>query len=338
MKKTVFNEKWIMYHKKEKTLENRDRLVYAAKNKNLNIRMESSSGGIFSLLAEKVIDLNGVIYGVENHIKEVSFIRIDSTKDIEKIRGSKYVRASNFKDILEYIKEDIKNCKKFLFAGTPCQVAAVRKLIENYNYSDGILVDLICHGVTMQNVYEKFIDYIEEKNNSHIMSMTFRDKSKGWHEQKWKAELADKRTLSDSDLDSYKKVYYTHYAHMEGCLKCSYTNLDRVGDITLGDFWGVEKVLPEMDDNKGVSLVILNTPKGIELFSEIKSECDYVKTEIDKAMQPQLKQVVTVNERERNLFLKEFNKYGYEYAVKIMFSRSIKDRIMRNIKIKLMGK
>ena len=133
---------------------------YAVINNNDNERMNSSSGGIISLLAKKTIDRSGVVYGVENLITKVKFVAVEDKEDIAKIRGSKYVKANNFSWVFENIKKSIKDNVFFLFVGTPCQVKAVRNLVKKENYNKCLLVDLICHGVMNERIYNKYFNYL----------------------------------------------------------------------------------------------------------------------------------------------------------------------------------
>lgn len=310
--------------------------TYAAVNKNEKIRLKSASGGIASLIAEHILDKGGVVYGVENNIYDVSYIRLTQKKELYKIRGSKYVRVNNFSKTVMDIKEDIKKEKIILFIGIPCLVAAVRNIMNKYNYKKFLLVDLICHGVSNPKVYRSYILHIEKEYGCAVEGISFRDKSRGWRNQNWKIILENGTELKDEEINSFKKIYYSHYAHLEGCFKCRFTNLTRYGDITLGDLWGIEKVAPEMDDNKGTSLVLLNTPKGTDVFEELEKYVELKEIDISMVMQPQLREPIKVNNEERHLFNWIFEKKGYEEATKIMFSRKLKDRLRRNIRIKFL--
>lgn len=309
--------------------------IYAALNKDTKTRMASSSGGIFSLLAEYTISLNGVVYGVEYKQSNVEYIRVEKLEDIQRIRGSKYVKTTNFSKILNSIEEDIINKQFFLFVGTPCLVCVVRNLINKYEYTNCLLVDLICHGVMMPHVHQKIIDCIENKYKKSIQNINYRDKNEGWKEQRWKIEFSDGTQLLTDEALEYKKVYYSHYAHMEACFKCRYTSPERMGDITLGDCWGIENIMPEIDDNKGVSVILINTNEGEEAFEQIKEKCIVQKIGWKDVDQPQLSKPVHVNIEERLLFLHVINKSGFKKASDIMFSRKLRYRIKRNFMIKM---
>lgn len=310
--------------------------VYAAINKNIDERMQSASGGIMTLLAKRAIETDGVVYGVENLVKRMKFVAINNKDDISKVRGSKYVKAYNFTWVFENIKKNIMENTFFMFVGTPCQVQAVRNLINKERYDNCLLVDFICHGVMNEKIYRKYIDWIEKKYKEPIKSITFRNKEKGWKTQKWGVTLDSGYIVKEDDVKVLRNIYYAHYAHEEACLKCKFTNVDRPGDITIGDLWGADKNKAIKDDDKGISVVIVNNTNGKNAFESISEDVWRKEIQLDDYMQPQLKEHIRTNIDERNLFISGLDRFGY--IVKVMFDRSLYYRILRNIKIKTIKK
>lgn len=306
---------------------------YATINNCEEERMDSASGGIISLLAKYIISKGGVVYGVENTIYNMNYVQIDDVSKLHRIRGSKYVKVSNFSWAVKQIKENITNNKLFMFVGTPCQIKAVRSLVNKEKYNNCLLVDLICHGVMDDKIYLKYIKWLESKYRSNVKYITFRDKKSGWKNQKWRITLESGNDVTPEDVEIIKKIYYTHYAHVSSCLKCPFTNMDRNGDITVGDLWGVEKSKDIPDDDKGINLVIINSEKGMYYIDSISDNMWTKEVNINDFMQPQLKENIKTNLKERNLFIKEIDKHSLKRTFDLMFNRKYKYRIIRNIKL-----
>lgn len=286
---------------------------YAAKNKNDEIRMDSASGGIFSILAQIVMEDNGVVYGAGfDKDLNVRHIRIDNVVDLGKLRGSKYVQ-SDIQNIYSLLKEDVKSGRKVLFSGTPCQIAGIRRFIGN---ADNLLLcDIVCHGVPSPSVYRNFINWFEKKENNSISRIVFRDKEVGWQKQKWKVIFENGKEEKDSKrLNVYKTIFYDHIALRRSCHHCEYTNVNRVGDITIGDFWGVEKTMPDFVDEKGISLIIVNTEKGKDIFESVRLRAEVRETIKENCLQPQLK-YPTQKSKYRESFLQNNKRNGFNYAI-----------------------
>lgn len=250
-------------------------------------RMQSQSGGAFSILAEAVLKEGGVVYGAAIDDKGVvSYLRADDEKKLKKLKGSKYVQA-DLKDTYEKIREDMRH-RKVLFSGTPCYVAGLKKFLQKEDTKNLLTCDLICHGVPSPEVYAQHRNYLKERYNKEITEFSFRDKkSHGWHTHVESVTFDDGLKVMEN---VYAKIFYSNACLRESCYHCAYSKQERVGDVTVGDFWGIEKVFPDMDDNKGVSLVLLNSDKGRNAWAEVmktqKAECRV--TDIQNCMQRNL--------------------------------------------------
>lgn len=257
--------------------------VFAAINKDQLFLMTSASGGVFSALAENVINKSGVVYGAAmikdaEQILSVKHIRVASIDDLYLLQGSKYLQ-SDMEGIYEQIKVDIKKDKLVLFCGTPCQVAAVKSLCgtpENL-----ILVELICHGVPSQQLFTEYLKTLQQKNKfSSIETFNFRSKESGWGLcaiLKTKSKHGKvKFTRIPCNISSYYKMFLRCETYRDSCYKCKYAVNERVGDLTIGDYWGVEKddrIYKEILSNgynitQGVSCVIASSKKGVSLLKE----------------------------------------------------------------------
>lgn len=256
--------------KKKYVIEYRD--SYACKNKDDNIRLNSSSGGIFYLLAESIISKKGVVYGAVYDKKfDVLHKRIDKISSIKEMMGSKYVQ-SDLKDIFKLVKKDLENDILVLFTGTPCQIVAL-KIYLNKEYNNLYLQDFICHGVGSKLVLDIHIKNIKEKYGlKNIDSINFRDKISGWKKFSFSISYNEKKYFKILTEDEYMKTFLKNLCLRESCYDCKFKGNNREADMTLADFWGIEKIDKGFDDDLGVSAVILNTSKGIELFDLIKDK------------------------------------------------------------------
>ena len=229
------------------SIETKSSLIkcYAAVNRNSKQLEKSASGGVFSAIATTVLNNGGVVYGSamqndEKAILKVQHIRIDNSDELIKLQGSKYVKSS-MEGVFEHVKADVESGKTVLFSGTPCQCAAVK--LKHPNADNLILADLICHGTPSQ---ELFTDYLNEiKGNNEVLSFSFRDKKSGWGLcAKIELKNGDKVFSKQipCDISSYYKMFLRGETYQKGCYSCKFASKERVGDLTLGDYWGIEKI------------------------------------------------------------------------------------------------
>lgn len=310
---------------------------YAVFNKNEKIRLESSSGGIFSILAEYVINNHGSVYGAAfDEDFNVKHIKITSLQDIELLRGSKYVQ-SRTNDIFKSIKFDLKNNKMVLFTGTPCQVAGLQSFLQK-KYDNLILMDIVCHGVPSPLVWQQYIDELKQNYKQDIKSIYFRDKSTGWKTYSVKF-LFDKDEYKNFGFkDIYMKGFLNDIYLRPSCYNCNFKGIERVSDITVADFWGIEKVLPKMDDDKGTSLIVIHSEKGKQLFDELSEKMILNEVNLNEAIKynPSMIKSVKYNEKRNSFFAelssgKELTDLIRKYT-KISFGKRVKNKIKSIIK------
>ena len=246
-------------------------MIYAIKRLDDKRRMESQSGGAFAILAEKILDDNGLVYGAGfSDDLEVVYQRVDSKNELIKLKGSKYVQAK-VGNVFEQVRQDLLSGRKVLFSGTACHVDGLKRYVGDLG-QNLYTCDLVCHGVPSPMLYKDYLKYIAEKSDG-VVRFNFRDKEvTGWHghEETWQNFEGTKFASK-----TYTKMFYSHLAFRESCYACKYASMHRIADITIGDFWGIEKVYPDMDDGIGVSLILINSGKGKYLFNDIKDaiEC-----------------------------------------------------------------
>lgn len=245
-------------------------LAYAAKSNDKEILKQSSSGGIFYYLAEEVIKNNGTVFGAaltdENFVKHIG---VDNIENIIKLIGSKYVQ-SDLNETFSIIKEKLNNNQKVLFVGTPCQVAGLNFFLKNKT-KNLITVDLICHGVPSPKVFKKYIEHIEKCFKKKINHISFRNKKINWSRFSFVAEFTDKTEFSEEFThNTYMKGFINNLFLRPSCYHCHFKNGNYFSDITLGDFWGIKKINPELHSDLGVSLCCINSKRGADIFDAIK--------------------------------------------------------------------
>ena len=232
-----------------------------------SIRKNSSSGGLFYLLAEYFIDNGGYVCGAAyNKDFYVEHIIINSKDKIKFLQGSKYVQ-SNINNIFKEIKKLLLNNKKVFFTGTPCQIAGLKNFLEK-DYINLFTADIICHGVPSQYLFRKHIFSIEP--NKEIKDIRFRDKRFGWTCLKILIEYKDGSIyIGDNNTDAYERIFHPNLALRLSCADCKFSEFPRHGDISMGDFWGYEIFSPQYADSKGTSMAFINSDKGEMIFKKI---------------------------------------------------------------------
>ena len=246
--------------------------AYEGWNLNEKNRMSSSSGGIFTAIAESVLEQGGFVCGAYmNSQYDVEHIIISEEKDLYKLNGSKYVQSS-LGAIFKEIKKNLEKDNKVLFSGTPCQIAGLKSFLEK-EYKNLITVDVICHGVPSPKIFKEYIKQIEKEKGKHVTTIYFKDKSEGWKNPQFviksNDEIIKKCTIFD---DIYGRSFLTNMILRESCYDCKYSTLNSQSDITLGDFWGEEKYNKNIDSFKGISIIIVHTEKGNEIINILKKD------------------------------------------------------------------
>lgn len=289
--------------------------VYASINKDSNIRSKSSSGGTFYELCKVIINDDGVVFGCawdENLVAR--HMMIDNIIDIQKLCGSKYVQ-SDLSNVFQQVKEQLSKGKKVLFSGTPCQVAGLKNFLGK-EYDSLILVDVLCHGVPSPKLFEEYIKTKEKECASKVIDINLRDKTKSWHRLHTLLEFENGKEVSVfSGYDTYMSLFLNNISLRPSCYECKFASPARAGDISLGDFWGVGKTYYEMDDNKGTSLVLINTNKGKSLWKQLDKNFNFIESNFEVAESGnKVLSTPTVQNTNRNAFYKMFIEQGYDKA------------------------
>lgn len=305
-------------------------LSYSCYNKREKIRKNSSSGGIFYSIAEYVISKNGVVFGAAfNENFEVIHTFVEKKDEIYKLQGSKYVQ-SNLLDSYSKVKEFLLNDRLVLFTGTPCQIEGLLSYLNN-NYKNLITQDFICHGIPSPKVWSIYKN-MQGINKEITSEITFRAKTKGWQDFSMKIIQKNKEYDCSHSNDYYMKAFLNDLCLRESCYQCNAKKYNRLSDITLADFWGVQEINPKINDDKGLSLVIINSEKGEKLFKSIRNELIYEKINLNEALKynPSMTNSVKMNNK-REVFLKNVNEKNFEKLV----NKYTRDTLINRIKGKI---
>ena len=286
--------------------------VYAVKHKDENTRAASRSGGIFTALSDEVLEKQGVVYGcVLNENFVAVHVRAENKNERNRMRGSKYIQ-SKLGDTFRNVKVDLEEGRFVLFSGTSCQVAGLKAYLPK-DYENLICVDIVCHGVPSTKVWDAYLSWQEEKNNSKITGVDFRNKKDfGWRAHMETLYFENNKVVSSG---VFRTLFYGHNVLRPSCYECPYKSVIHPGDITIADYWGIEKAAPEFDDNKGVSLVLVNNETGEKMLDKVKDKIIWKETRIEDSLQPPLKAPFPKPET-REQFWKDFETRDFSYITK----------------------
>lgn len=251
--------------------------VIAAWSKNNNVRLDSTSGGIFSELAREIYRENGFVCGaIYNKEWLVEHYISNNENDIDQLRSSKYLQ-SDIKDNFKKIKELLEQGKKVLICGSPCQIAGLYNFLQQKEYENLYTCDFICRGMNSPKIFKGYINELEKQYHSKVKKIKFKNKIHGWHNFSTKIDFENgKSYIGGRYVDSYMVGYLRYNAFMRpSCYDCKFKDLPRVADITLADFWGIENINPKLDNDRGTSMILLNSAKGKKLFDNVKQNIEY---------------------------------------------------------------
>ena len=260
---------------KEKTADaDREPACYAVVNLDESVRAESSSGGAFSLFAQQILSAGGAVFGaaLSEDCRRVEHICVEDEAGLERLRMSKYVQSS-IGSCYAQAGEMLKAGRQVLFSGTACQIEGLRSYLGR-DYLNLLCIDLICHGVPSPKVWEQYVQFREQKAGAAVRRVTFRDKMSGWKRYTLTMHFDGGGAYHGRFMeDPYIRVFLRDVALRPSCYHCSFKTLHRTADITLADLWGLEDILPDWNDNKGVSLLMIHGDKGQTMFDGVKDRC-----------------------------------------------------------------
>lgn len=319
------------------SIENRrDVKAYACYNKNLEDRLNSSSGGLFILIAKEIIKRNGVVFGAAfNEDFSVSHTCVETIKDLKKFMGSKYVQSS-IDETYKKAKEFLESDRFVLFSGTPCQIEGLKKYLQK-DYDKLYTQDFICHGVPSPKLWEKYLDYQHELAGSNITAVSFRNKDDGWSKFRLTIMFKNKKHSEYASKDIYMQLFLSNLCLRESCYNCAFKKVNRESDLTLADFWGINEINPKFNDDKGVSLIAIHSKKGAELFNAIKKDIEFIEVDLEKAIKHNPSMInsapITGNHKK---FMNDLDKLSIEeLSKKYLKKKSVFARAFRKLKNKI---
>lgn len=320
----AFNENY------DKSLNLDEPDIYAARHKDIHEIETSRSGAAFIAISDYVLENGGVVYGVgyKDHFV-VTHKRAKTKEERDEFKGSKYVQ-SDLEGIFKQVKSDLKDGKMVLFSGTPCQTAGLNSFIGQKLRENLILVDIICHGVPSPYVWRDYLTYIEHKYKNKVVKLNFRDKSRiGWsgHIESY---IFENNTSIESNI--FTNIFFSNVMLRNSCGICYYTNYKRPSDFTIGDYWGWERISLDFNiDNRGCSLLLVNTLKGKRIFSLISDRVNYiVVNDKRKCFQPNLESP-TLIDKGNEVFIQEYKNKCFKKIIK-RYDEDTKSKIKKIIK------
>lgn len=304
LKVCQFNKNYNRYSNFEKPI------VYGVRHNDEQELAKSQSGAASWAIIQTFLESAGIVYGASfENVYHVSHTKAINLFEAQKFRGSKYVQ-SDLDGVFSSIKNDLKDGNRVLFIGTGCQVAGLKSYIPIALHDKLFTVDLVCHGTPSPAVWTEYIKYLENKHKSKATNAAFRNKRFGWHSHIETIKM--KNQVRELENTSFRKLFYDHVIVRKSCTKCPFTNIHRVSDITIADFWGWEKYYTEWNDNMGVNVLFVNSEKGMRLFKQMSPYISSIKSSLEKCIQPQMKAPITANYNIMEHAESLFRKGGYK--------------------------
>ena len=306
---------------------------YVARYKNEAILEDSTSGGSFTAFADYVFSVDGflvgVVYDEDMNVIHQGILK-EKQEDVSKMRGSKYVQ-SDLKDIFYVIKEKLSNDQLVCFSGTPCQVAGLKTYLGK-DYDNLITIDLVCHGVGSPLLFRKYIEYMENRYNSKVIDVKFRNKTYGYHSGTMRVDFENgKQYFGSGRIDYMSKAFFKEASSRQSCYECPFRGKERYGDFTVFDSWHIEQLIPDKkDDDKGYTNLYVNTEKGLNFLQNLKGKLELWEADIDNMRE--LDGVMIENDpvkfNNRDELLSELNGNDFAKTMQKYLPVSKKDKLL----------
>ena len=301
---------------------------FALQNNDDSIRLKSSSGGFFAILINYVLERNGVVYGVsmDRDFKGCSHERFENGSKWLKILGSKYIQ-SNVGQSFKSAKSDLDAGKIVLFSGTPCQINGLTQFLKK-DYKNLITVDFICHGVPSPLLWKKYAEYMEKKKKGKLSFVNFRDKQLDWNSFGVRTKCGVYDSFLSQYDDPYLIMFLKDFCLRPSCYSCVPKNNPSKSDFTMGDFWGINEIEPQLNDGKGTSIVMAHSKKAQFLFQECKKYFKYVQVDYHSSIIHNKSFFVSAaRPRERDSFYADLNCFDFSYMIRKYCKKNIKSKL-----------
>lgn len=311
----------------------------AAIHKKMNVRWDSTSGGAFSALADTMYEQGGYVSGaIYNEDFSVRNYISNNPEDLVKLRSSKYLQ-SKAEGLYKEIRELLRKGEKVLVCGTPCQMAALRSFLRK-DYENLIIVDFICRGVNSPKVYRKYLDALERKHGGKVVYVKAKNKELGWRNLTRKVIFDNGKVYYGIHMeDDFRRGYHTNVFCRPSCYSCQYKGFPRMADITIADYWGIEKIDKNLDNNIGTSMILLNSKKGEAYFEQAKDRLEWRETSFESILPGNiaLRKSIEPAKIDRKRFFEDLDKGTFEEVTEKYFplqekKLSIKSKIKQSVK------
>lgn len=309
--------------------------TYAAYIKDQDIRIQSTSGGIYYVLAEYILERGGVVISCafdENYRNR--HICFSEMKDLKKAMGTRYVQSDKG-DVFKKGKDYLENGKYVLFSGTPCETEGFRRYLGK-SYDNLLLQDIVCHSTPSPLVFEKYKEYLTQRKKA-IREINFRDKKNGWDNSFVSIRFDDATEyISPKYQDSFMQLFIKNISVRPSCFNCKVRNIKRNSDFTLGDFWGINECIQKTDMHKneirdGISLIMVHTIKGEKILQEVSSKLQLYPTNIKDTIKYNPSAVSVRKNFKRDIFFRKLNENGFQSAAEAALKETIMERVILHI-------
>lgn len=308
----------------------------AAINKDMSIRWDSTSGGAFSALADIMYEQGGYVSGaIYNEDFSVRNYISNNPKDLAILRSSKYLQ-SNAVGLYSEIRDLLRKGEKVLACGTPCQMAALRSFLRK-EYENLIIVDFICRGVNSPKVYRKYLDSLERRYGGKVVYVKAKNKELGWRNLTRKVMFDNGKVYYGVKMnDDFRRGYHTNVFCRPSCYTCKYKGFPRMADITIADYWGIEKIDKNLDNNIGTSMILLNSKKGVDYFEKVKDKLEWKYTEFESILlgNVALFKPIEPAKIDRKQFFETLNDFTFEEVAQRFFPLIKKENLPLKSRIK----
>lgn len=312
----------------------------AAIHRKMNVRWDSTSGGAFSALAEGMYEQGGFVSGaIYNDDFSVRNYISNNSDDLIKLRSSKYLQ-SKAEGLYKEIRDLLRKGEKVLACGTPCQMAALRSFLRK-DYDNLVIIDFICRGVNSPKVYRKYLDSLERKFGGKVVYVKAKNKELGWRNLTRKVVFDNGKVYYGIHMqDDFRRGYHTNVFCRPSCYTCQYKGFPRMADITIADYWGIEKVDKNLDNNIGTSMILLNSKKGELYFERIKEKLEWKETAFESILSGNiaLRKPIEPAKIDRKRFFEDLDNSTFEEVTTKYFplkngkSQSLKQEVKRFLK------
>lgn len=304
--------------------------VYVGYNLDPEVRKESSSGGVFSAVAENVLDVGGIVYGaaMREDCYGVDQIRITDTNKLYLLRGSRYVQ-SNVGDTFKQAADDLKRGRLVLYTGTPCQIEGLKSYLGK-DYNNLICMDFVCHGVPSEKAWQCYITMQEKKYRANAKNFFFRNKSTGWKNFSCLMYFDDgQKYIKPFEDDLWGAAFVRNANLRKSCYDCPFKKINRVSDLTVADAWGIENTNPELNDDMGYSMIFIHSIKGKNTLDNLKGKMRLKELPLVQAI-AECGRLTHNSERHptRDLFYQHIDEIPFEALVKKYAKPSLKKRVV----------